>query len=184
MTEPTEPTIDVNAPIQGPYGHAEPVPHPSPDDPALTDRSRAALRHSVCTYLVTSPGWHPLWSQYVLSVITLDDDDQLPPPHRKFDGATHELIVFAINPDKRLTAADVTGHSRTGDLPFLTPINIAEQFECTSEEIHAVAWLCCRAVVHGRLNPETADAPTLIRGAWLTACTKTLAHLRGEAHAS
>lgn len=45
-----------------------------------------------------------------------------------------------------------------------------------------LAWLCGRGVVYGLLNPETADAPERIREAWLAACVRTLAHMRGEEH--
>lgn len=167
-------------PVRGPYGRVDPVPMPSLDEPGLSDVARAALGVSVCTYLITSPGWHPLWSQYALFVVSLRDAPNVAPAVRKFDGATHELIVLVINPEKALTVEDMTGHCRTGDMPFLSPVNIVEQFKTTDDEILTLAWLAARAVVHGQLNPEVADAPTFIRGVWHDSLTKTLAHLRGE----
>lgn len=181
MTQPTP--VPINEPIRGPHGYVHPVPYPSLDEPGLSDVARAAIEVGVCTYLITSPGWHPLWSQYVLSVINLRDHPTLPPAVRKFDGATHELMVLALHPEKPRSVEDMTGHCRNGDLPFLKPVNLAEQFEAADEEMHAVAWLAARAIVHGQLNPETADSPSYIRGTWLVAVTQTLAHLRGEQHA-
>ena len=177
--------IDPTEPIVGPHGTVEHVPMPERDDPGLTDAARAALQSTRGTWLITSPGWTPAWSQYVLSIVELSDYPGLPPAYRKFDGATHELLVFALNPEAGLqTVATVQDHCRIGDLPYLQPLNVAEQFECTDDEIETVAWLAARAVVQGHLPPEPPLGYASFREMWLTACTKTLAHLRGEAHAS
>lgn len=175
--------IDHTERIRGPYGTVEFVEMPSKDDPKLTKLARAALDVARGTWLITSPGWHPLWSQYVLSIVSLEDHPDFPPPVIKFHGATHELLLLAINPDHQLTVEKVQNFCKTGNLPYLSPINISEQFECIDEEIQQIAWLAARAVVNGHLNPEVADAPTRIREDWLTACTKGLAHMRGEDHA-
>lgn len=51
-------------------------------------------------WLMTAPGWHPVWSQFYLIVVRLRDDvPGLPPPVRRFPSATHELMVFALRPD-------------------------------------------------------------------------------------
>lgn len=52
------------------------------------------------------------------------------------------------------------------------------------DEMVEMAALAAAAVVHGALTPETADAPERIRESWLSSMTKTLAHIRREAHAS
>lgn len=162
--------------VDGPYGAAEPVPVPAIPLAAET----------VCTWLITSPIWHPLWSQYTLCVVRLRDGvPGFPPPIRKFAGATHELLVVALNPEQGTqTVASVDAHQFDGRLPFLTPVNIAEQYIATDPEMLDLASLCAQGVTHGALCPETADAPERIRGSWLIATTKTLAHIRGEAHAS
>lgn len=178
------PPIDPTADILGMYGLTRWVPTPEPDTIQTGERGRAANSHTACQYLIDAPAYHPVWSQYVVSVIRLVEDPALEPPILKFVGATHELIVMALNPDHRQTPESITDHCRRGDLPFLTPVNIAEQFECTDDEVKTVTWLACRAVCNGLLNPEVSDAPAVIREQWLIACTKTLAHIRGEAHAS
>jgi hypothetical protein len=161
--------------LEGPYGLAEQVP--PGDGPEWAE--------TVCTWLLTAPQAHPLWSQYMLCVVRLRDGiPGFPPPERHFDGATHELLVVALNPERgTLKVADMERFQRTGRLPYLTPANIAHQTEGTDEEASRLAELACTAVVNGWLWPETADAPERIREDWKASLVKTLAHIRGEVHA-
>lgn len=160
---------------QGPYGTALRL--------AIPDVPRAA--QTVDHWLITAPAYHPAWSQYTLAVVRLDDLPGWPPPVRQFDGATHEVIVVALDPEHGPYDVDkMAGYAVTADLPFLTPVNIAHQFTADDAEMRELASLAAWAVVHGALNPETADAPERIRGQWLTSLVKTLAHIRGEVHAT
>lgn len=161
--------------LEGPRGTAERIP--LPDIPAAAE--------TVCTWLLTAPMAHPLWSQYMLGVVRLRDGIAgFPPPKRQFDGATHELNLVALNPEHgTFTVARMKRLHRTGRLPYLTPVNIAHQFEGTDGEAGELAEMAARAVVNGWLTPETADAPDLIRADWKTSLVKTLAHVRGEVHA-
>lgn len=159
----------------GPYGHADRWAF----DPA--DPNDAA---SVAYWLITAPNFHPIWSQYVLGCVRLDDIEGFPPPHRKFHGATHELLLVALHPEHGpYDLAAMDRYALSGQLPFLTPVNIVEQFTATDAEIRELAWLAARGIVNGALNPETADAPARIRADWLSTLVKTLAHIRGEEHA-
>lgn len=158
-------------PHQGAYGTAVRCDLPDRPDAAET----------VCQWLLTAPGYHPLWTQYALIVVRLRDDvPGFPPPHRQFDGATHELLVLALQPDHPRTPESFAAGE---PLRFLQPVNHAHQFEATDAEMEDLADLAAQGVVHGVLNPETADAPERIRAAWLMSLTKTLAHGRGEEHA-
>lgn len=159
-----EPT---SGPVGGVYGgHAEmrPIDHAA---------NPAAL---VC-WIITAPMYHPAWSQYALSVVTLNNVPGLPPAHLKFPGATHELLVLAIDP----TRGPVT--ATQDQIVYLQPVNISMQFEATDDEMRDLASLLVQAVVHGLLDPETSNGPETIREYWLTSAVKTLAHLRGEEHA-
>lgn len=161
--------------IEGPHGRAELVPPGEGPEWAET----------VCTWLLTAPWAHPLWSQYMLAVVRLRDGvPGFPPPKRQFDGATHELIVVALNPEHGpFTVASVERFQRTG-MPYLTPLNIAHQIEGSDEEAAELAELAALAVVRAWLCPETADAPERVRANWKASLVRTLAHIRGEAHAS
>lgn len=157
---------------EGPYGQGYEIPLPRKADAAST----------VCWWLIDAPAYHPLWSQYVLCVLRLTDPrPDLGSPHLKFEGATHEVTVFAVSPDWHWTSKKLA--ARGGIPPYLTPVNISEQYEATDAEMEEIASLCVKAVTNGSLNPETADAPERIRESWLTVIVKTLAHIRGEEHA-
>lgn len=171
-------TADVHAESQGfngADGTAERLP--IPDIPEASE--------TVAHWLLRAPMAHPAWSQYVLACVRLRDVPGLPPPHRQFQGSTHEIFVVALDPEHGpYDAAKMAGYmTGAGGLPFLTPINIVEQFIASDEEMRLLtawaAWGVCRGV----LWPETSDAPEKIRTAWRMSLTKTLAHIRNEMHA-
>lgn len=147
--------------------------------------TQAKPHATLSTWLITAPQYHPLWSQYNLGMVHLRDEDGLGPPQRlDFAGATHELLVFALNPDKGpYDEADFARFAVEGGMPYLTPQNIGLQFEMSDTEAVDLAEWAIKGVVHGALNPETADAPERIRELWKGSMVKTLAHMRGEAHA-
>jgi hypothetical protein len=158
--------------LEGPYGRGFRMDLPD----------RPEMAETVCMWVVSSPVWHPLWAQYSIGVVRLRQGTPgFPDPVLKFVGATHELLVLALNPDfgpwneRNVVEADYA-------LPYLTPVNIAEQYTATDDEMMVLAGLCVLGVLNGHLNPETSDAPTTIREAWLTSTVRTLAHIRGEAH--
>lgn len=176
--------IDYTEPIKGPYGTVEFVPYPDPNKSEWTKHAIATLDVARGTWLINSPIWHLAWTQYILGVVSLEDHPDLPSAKLKFQGATHEMFVMALHPEHKQTIQTVQEHCKTGALPFLKPVNISEQFECTDDEIRQVAWLAGRAVVHGHLAPEPPLGYESFRENWLAACLKTLAHIRGEMHSS
>jgi hypothetical protein len=167
--------------FEGPYGTAEAVPLPATPDSA----------ESLCTWLLTAPHAHPAWSQYLMPVVRLRDGvPGFPPPKRQFPGATHELIVVALNPQRGpFTPASLVqrymtpGGSQYGRIPYLVPGNVTHQIEGTDEDARELAAYAAWGVTAGVLLPETSGAPSLIRGEWKSSLVKTLAHIRGEAHA-
>lgn len=159
--------------FSGLYGSA--AAWPTPDHPSAAE--------TVCSWILTHPQGHPLWSQYLLCVVRLTDNPDFPPPVRQFQGATHELLVVALNPDKGPYAPDNMDRFLDGTLPFLTPVNIAHQIEGTDDEASMLATYAAWGVTVGALWPETADAPSRVRAQWKSSLVKTLAHIRGEEHA-
>lgn len=157
--------------LTGPYGTAARIPPAS-----YAEVSPAALEG----WIITAPCWHPLWSQYVLSAITLADVPGVPPARKLREGVTHELMVLALSPDHGPYDAAKIG--APGSLRFLTPHNVAEQFTGTDDQARELAALCARAVVDGLLCPETADAPNRIRESWRVAIHQTIDHFRDPNH--
>jgi hypothetical protein len=156
----------------GPYGCAHRVTWPVDDVRAV---------QTTDYWLITAPRYHPLWSQYGLFCVRLDEDvPGFNPPILKFDGATHELLVATLDPESGPHRVETI---LANALPLLLPVNVVHQFTATDAEMRAVCELAARAVVNGQLCPESSDAPALVREQWLTSIVKTLAHMRGEEHA-
>jgi hypothetical protein len=174
MSQPNPP----ESPITGPCGTAVQL-----DIPQDAPRTHATVAH----WLLTAPIYHPTWSQYVMYCVrlTYDPDPDLPPAKLQFQGATHELGVVALNPEHGpYDEAKMAGYTRAGGgLPFLTPVNHADQYIATDDEMRQMCAWAAWGVVAGVMNPETIDAPERIRQEWLASMTKTLAHIRGEVHA-
>lgn len=152
---------------RGPYGVAQQVPV----------EGMQYRRATVAAWLITAPRFHPSWSQYLLVVMHLRPEPGLPEPEFTLLDATHQLNVHALH---ALGGPSTVETIQAGRIPYLTPINICEQYIATDTEMTRVAELCAAGVVNGVLNPETGDAPARIREAWLGSITKTLAHIRGE----
>lgn len=166
--------------LRGSYGTAEPVPVPpsSPEVPHAT----------LSTWLITAPRYHLAWSQYNLGVLHLRETPELGKPNRlDFPGATHEILVAALDPDHGpFTLAMMKEFARTGTgMHYLRPVNIEWQFEATDEEAVELCRMACLGIIHGQLNPETGDSSEKIRAAWSHSLGETLEHMRNpDAHAA
>jgi hypothetical protein len=149
--------------ITGQYGTAGLVPPGHLTDTPAT----------LAAWIISAPHWHPAWSQYLLAILTLADIPGTRPATIYVPGATHELIVAALNPEPGPHAALTATNATLG---LLRPVNIAQQFTATDARARELAALCVRAVVGGVLNPETGDAPDRIRAVWARSIAQTLDH--------
>lgn len=131
---------------------------------------------TVALWMLDCPGQSPAWRHYLLSVVHLRPVDDLPPAAVTVPGATHELIVCALDPMANPRPL------LPGSWVRLTPTNVVEQVQLPDDETASVlADLAARAVVDGTLPAEPPLAGA--REPWRTALIKTSAHLRGEPHA-
>jgi hypothetical protein len=144
--------------------------------PAATYTSTPA---TLDAWILTAPGYHPAWTQYLLALVTLADMPGIPTAHKQRPDTTHELIVMTLDPHPRPYDAP-TLHPE--NLRFLLPVNISEQVTATDDQARELTALCARAVCEGLLNPETADAPTAIRARWSSTIQQTIAHDRDPHH--
>ena len=133
-------------------------------------------RGSVASWFLRCPNQSPAWDCYVLSVVHLRPVDGQPPAIINLPGATHEVLLIALDP------ATEPEPTKIGTWRFLRPINVAEQVILPDDEAAVqIACSAARAVVEGVLPAEP-----LLAGAmepWRTSMIKTAAHLRGEDHA-
>lgn len=147
-------------------------------DPALP-----AADTTIVWWLLTGLRWHPLWQQFVLCVVHLRDVPGFPPASRQFKGATHELLVMALNPERGPRTPEDLSRIGLGSAAYLVPIDVVHQFTATDDEMRILAGMLAEACVQGWLTPSTDDAREALREQWLGVCVKTLAHGRGEVHA-
>ena len=138
---------------------------------------------TVCWWLLSGLRWHPLWNQFALVVVHLRPTHGTPPPRLHFPGATHELLVMALNPERGPRTPTDLAANGLGPNAWLTPLDVVHQFEATDTEMQTLAGMLAEACVQGWLTPSTDDARQALREMWLTVCVKTLAHGRGEEHA-
>lgn len=156
--------------IKGAYGAACRVPrtHYTSESPATLD-----------AWVITAPTWHPLWSQYLLAVITLADMPGVGPAFKDRSDVTHQVIVMAMDPDHGPYTPDSFAEK---SVRYLSPGNIGAQFTADDGQALELSTLLARAVVDGVLCPETADAPSRIRAEWARSIQLTLDHARDPHH--
>lgn len=112
---------------------------------------------AVASWIIQAPWAHPIWNSYWLHVTHLRPIDRgdkgIFEPTFYLEGATHELWLYALNPEFR--AEDI---ARTVE-PFgscLTPINFAAQLKLDSDAAAAeLARKTADDVLRMRLNPDT-----------------------------
>ncbi|MFF3891356.1 hypothetical protein [Streptomyces sp. NPDC001914] len=149
----------------GPCGTAVRVPAEThADNPAVLDQ-----------WIITAPCWHPVWTQYLLGLISLADLPDTPPAHLQRPGMSHELVVFALNPEHGPYDAAAFTSQHAAEC-VLTPVNVVEQFTSTDTQARNLTALCAKACTDGILTPETGDAPDRIRATWRSAIRQTLDH--------
>lgn len=135
----------------------------------LPTASETTLAH----YLVHAPASHPVWPWYMLAIVHLRPVEGLPPAHKQFSDASHELLVLAIDPKCYPPDPDLAGDKA---YPYLHPINSATQVGALQDEdAKKLLELTVRAIVDGRLNPDTDGRRQLEE-----TIRKTAQHYRGE----
>jgi hypothetical protein len=162
--------IELGDRIAGPAGTAVECRYtPAPDDPP-------AWKAGVASWFLDCPGQSPAWQHYHLGIVHLRQLYGVEQARVTVPGATHEVILFALDPDASPRADDVETW-RT-----LRPINLAEQIQLPSDE--AAAQLLRRAaedVMAGRLWAEPLLAGQV--EPWRTVLSVASAHARGEEQA-
>ncbi|RPH72758.1 MAG: hypothetical protein EHM78_02310 [Myxococcaceae bacterium] len=105
---------------------------------------------SVALWLIECPWAHPIWHSYVLSLVHLRPAPDEQPIRFYIPGATHEFMIFALNPSKRRN--EIFG----GRVNRLDPGNFGAQMVCASDE-EAAARIrdTVREIIRGDLSPDT-----------------------------
>lgn len=156
--------------FSGPAGHAtEVITEIEADD-------RPDLAATVATWFFKCPGQSPAWDNYLLTVIHLRPIEGVKDATIVIPGATHQVLMAALDPSKQPEPLDVMSWQH------LSPLNADEQLELPDDRsAQELAAHVALGVVDGVLPAEPA-----LSGAvepWRSSLIKTAAHLRGEAHA-
>lgn len=106
---------------------------------------------SVCAWCVNAPWANIFWSNYAIMCVHLrDQPNQTKPPTINLPGATHEIIVLALDPNFTPEIDPDPG------LHYLTPANFAGQFKVASDAAaEEVVEKIVRRICAGTLNPDT-----------------------------
>lgn len=122
------------------------------------DAARATLKvapeadATVAGWIVEAPWAHPAWHSYLIVLLHLRPLADARPTIFHLEGATHELLVMALNPESPREPM-ITGKARTN---WLEPANFAAQIIEPSDGaardriINAV-----QLIVDGKLSPDT-----------------------------
>lgn len=130
---------------------------------------------TLASWFLTCPGQSAGWDRYALHVVHLRPIDGGRPVVINVPGATHEVMLAALDPRRLPRPEKPTSWS------YLEPFNVAQQVhlpdDAAAVELLAV---CAVGVVEGALWAEPPLAGQL--EPWRTALIQTAAHARGEAH--
>lgn len=72
-------------------------------DPPMQNPAQISL---VAQWLIRQPAVHPCWDYWSISLVHLRPVDGRPDPYLRFDGATHEIAIVALDPRVRPDARD------------------------------------------------------------------------------
>lgn len=113
--------------------------------PALDPRSQA----TVGLWILKAPLAHPLFKDYLVSLIHLREIEGWESPSKQATHVTHEALVFALDPGVEV-GLDVGTH-----YALLEPINIDVQFQARNDvdALAKIESLLCY-VVAGELSPD------------------------------
>jgi hypothetical protein len=162
--------------FEGPLGKAWKYPLPTDDGDWRLAVSLDA------NYLIFAPSAHPFWAWHVLLAIALRDVDGQPPAHKHYPEATHELMVWALDPDhpppdpRAWPMPPDDGSPRP--LQMMQPADAVVQFDVASDEqATEIVTLAAKACTTGLLVPDSDH-----RGAWEDTIATTARHYREGRH--
>jgi hypothetical protein len=102
----------------------------------------------VCGWIVEARWAHPLWHSYEIACYHLRPLEGFNKPRFYTPNATHEMILFALDPDSPRTVTKTPVR--------LHPANFAAQFwEADDTDAERRIQKCVEEILAGQLNPDT-----------------------------
>lgn len=126
------------------------------DLPPVKDRPNPATAACINRWVLHLPGYSVFWNCYCLAGCHLREVEGTPLAIKHFPEATHEIVLFALDPDHDQETL------RSGGIAALKPTNYCKQVSLRGDEqLDVVLRELCKEFVAGRLIPE----PVGINGA-------------------
>lgn len=166
----------MRAPDQAGIARAWRVKHP---DPPVEPAHQAG----VATWLVNGP-YHPLWSWWMLSIVSLRDIPGVPPATKHYPEAQYEFLIISIDPNvgvpdlEAIESGDDWAVEKDGQRKFLSPVDVVVQFDGVDDAgALRVGETAIRAIVAGH------STDSAFRSWWERAIRATVDHERtGGSH--
>jgi hypothetical protein len=148
MPQPKLDPVDTPPTITGREGRAWAIDFIKAYESAGKDRTSGA---EVAGWIIEAAWAHPFWHSYWLQVVHLRPMPDDRPTKIYLEGATHELWLYALNPEKPRQAM-LDG----GQVYWLDPINFAAQLiERSDADAMQHAEEAVHAICDGNLSPDT-----------------------------
>lgn len=139
----------------------------------------AHQREAACgQWLVHAPHGHPWWPWYAVQAVHLRPLEGQPPAALQFPGASHELLVVALDPDKPLPEVKRWGSPDTPPMCHLEPVDQCVQFIVADDD--QARQVCELVVRHIVLDGQSPDQD--FRAYWASGIANTAEHVRLGGH--
>ncbi len=119
---------------------------------SLTEISKAVgkpIGATICAWVIEAAWAHPLWANYCLAAIHLRPAEGHNPAKILLDGATHEVILAALDPER----APVLNNPMS---THLQPKNFLGQWIAASDiDAQQKIERCVDEILAGQLSPDT-----------------------------
>ena len=142
----------------------------------IGQRSKPDFDATLDLFLVQRSGAHVCWDHWLVSIVHLRPMAGVRPARINLEGATHELMIVALDPEQPLPGLDSTAPGWRS--AWLTPIDVMEQFACPDDAMaHHFLELSIQAIVNGFLSPDQDD-----RARWKASIAETSRHFTNGTH--
>jgi len=140
--------------MTGPHGRFWEI-----DQQEITSRIKAAgnwqpdYEATLGAWIIEAPYAHPVWHSYFMTLVHLRTIPGVRPPNiGRLKEATHEIMLFALDPNKPREPA-IKGH----ELPAsMSPHNFVGQFIASTDGMALDRMrTTAEKIIDGRLNPDT-----------------------------
>lgn len=137
--------------------------------------ARPDTEATIASWILNVQAAHPFWSWWFLATVHLRPIPGAKPAHVVLPGATHELLVMALDPAHE---PPNPAAFREDDVHGLRPIDVTQQYVVRNDaDAVDLAELCARACCDGVLSPDQD-----FRRLWEYHVTGTARHIAAGGH--